>query len=125
MVHAPVHSDFSDAQVLNDGNQSAIVDLDSALCGDPADDLGSLFAQAEIYALSDKLSPGRVDTMKSALLEGYRRAANGAPLERIAPYTVAGLLRRTRFAFRARRPDWQEITESSLERAEAILNAQG
>ena len=123
--HCPVHSDFSDAQVLVDGNQAAIVDLDSALCGDPADDLGSLVAQAEIYGLSGKLSRGQVETMTSALLEGYGRTGNGTPSKRIPPYTASGLLRRTRFAFRARRPDWEEITASSLERAEVILNTQG
>jgi len=122
--HSPVHSDFSDAQVLVNGNQAAIVDLDSALCGDPADDLGSLIAQAEIYGLSGKLSQRGVETMRDALLEGYRRPANGAPLERIGPYTASGLLRRARFAFRARRPDWEEITEAAVERAEAILNTQ-
>jgi hypothetical protein len=125
VAQSPVHSDFSDAQVLIDGDRAAIVDLDSALCGDPADDLGSLLAQVEIHAQSGRMSRGRVETMTSALLEGYRRTANGAPMERIAPYTASGLLRRTRFAFRARRPDWEEITESSLDRAEAILNAHG
>ena len=122
--HSPVHSDFSDAQVLINGNRAAIVDLDSALCGDQADDLGSLFAQAEFYGLSGKLSQGGVEAIQGALLEGYRRTAKDVPLQRIGPYTASGLLRRARFAFRARRHDWEEIIEAALERAEAILNAQ-
>jgi len=125
VVHLPVHGDLSDAQVLIDGKEVAIVDLDSAYCGDPADDLGSLLAQSEIYALCGKQSHDRVHRMRSALLEGYRNWPNGSSTERIGPYTASGLLRRTRFAFRARKPDWQEITESSLERAEEILNRQG
>jgi len=124
-VRSPVHSDFSDAQVLIDGHRAAIVDLDSALCGDPADDLGSLFAQAELHALSGRLSRHDVETMRSAFLEGYGQTASAVPVERIGPYTASGLLRRTRFAFRARRPDWQVITEAALERAEAILNTEG
>jgi len=122
-VQLPVHSDFSDAQVLTEGREAAIVDLDSACRGDPADDLGSLLAQWEIYALRGKLTRGQAETMGDALLDGYRRSRIRSPGERLGPYTASGLLRRVRFAFRARRPDWPHLTESALERAEALLNA--
>ena len=52
-------------------------------------------------------------------------ASFDAPVDRIRPYTAAGLLRRARFAFRSRKPDWQRITGSTLERAEAVLNRRG
>jgi len=122
-VQLPVHSDFSDAQVLVDGREAAIVDLDSACRGDPADDLGSLLAQWEIYVLRGKLSRGQAETMGDALLDGYRRSRIRSPAGRLGPYTASGILRRLRFAFRARRPDWPQLTEWALERAEAILNA--
>jgi phosphotransferase family enzyme len=122
-VQLPVHGDFSDAQVLVDNRQVAIVDLDSACRGDPADDLGSLLAQWEIYQMRGKLSRGQLETMRDALLDGYHRSPIRSPAGRLGPYIASGLLRRGRFAFRARRPDWPQITEASIERAEAIMNA--
>jgi len=109
--------------VLLNGREAAIVDLDSACRGDPADDLGSLISQWEINVLSGKLSRGSADTMADALLDGYRRSSIRSPVERLAPYIAAGLLRRVRFAFRARRPDWPQITQEALQGAEAVLDA--
>jgi hypothetical protein len=120
-VERVLHSDFSDTQVLIDGRDVAIVDLDSARCGDPADDLGALFAQIESYVLRGKITGARAVAVGEAILDGYRRGPDPSPAERIAPYMAAGLLRRARFAFRSRRPNWQDITDSSLARAEAAL----
>ena len=120
--HRPLHSDFSDTQVLIDGRDVAIVDLDSARSGDPADDLGSLLAQEESYALRGKLPRDRVDGIQTALLEGYRRAESGMVLERVGPYTAAGLLRRARFAFRTRKADCAQIVETFLRRADEIMH---
>jgi aminoglycoside phosphotransferase (APT) family kinase protein len=120
-VERVLHGDFSDTQVLIDGSDVAIVDLDSARCGDPADDLGALFAQIESYALRGKITGARAVAIGEAILDGYRRGPDPSPAERIAPYMAAGLLRRARFAFRSRRPNWQDITDSSLARAEAAL----
>jgi len=122
-MSVPVHGDFSDGQVLIDGRQVAVVDLDSSYRGDPADDLGSLLAQLETYELSGRFPPGAVEQLGYALLGGYRRAARHAPADRIGLYTAAGLLRRARFAFRARKADWPRIVETSLARADAILDA--
>jgi len=122
-MSVPVHGDFSDGQVLIDGRQVAIVDLDSSYRGDPADDLGSILAQLETYELSGRFPPGAVEQLGYALLGGYRRAARHAPADRVGLYTAAGLLRRARFAFRARKADWPRIVETSLARADAILDA--
>jgi len=120
-VERVLHSDFSDTQVLIDGGDVAIIDLDSARCGDPADDLGALFAQIESYVLRGKISPGQGAASRQAILDGYRRGPDPSAADRTAPYVAAGLLRRARFAFRSRRPDWQDITDSSLAGAEAVL----
>jgi len=118
--YRPLHGDFSANQVLVGSQQVAIVDLDSACYGDPADDLGNFIAQAERHALRGGLQPGRVEAIKAALLAGY---AQGNPLlpKRIGLYTAVKLLRATRFPFRARDPDWPQRTESLLDRAEAVL----
>ena len=120
-----VHGDFSDGQVLIDGREVAIVDLDSSYRGDPADDLGSLLAQLETYAMRGRLPVGAVEMHRCALLGGYRRVARQASADRIGFYTAAGLLRRARFAFRARKDRWGQVIEASLARADAILDAHG
>lgn len=120
-----VHGDFNDGQVLVDGSNVAIVDLDSAYRGDAADDLGGLLAQMETHELRGRLSPGTVDQIGYALLGGYRRGSRHARPDRIGLYTAAGLLRRARFAFRARKTDWRMIVEASLARAETILTTHG
>ena len=123
VMRQPVHSDFSGKQVLVDGTNVAIIDLDCACRGDPADDLGNFIAQAERFALREVLTPSRVDSLREALLEGYARATNQPPPQRVGLYTTVGLFRRARSAFRLREPDWPQRTESLLERAEAVLTA--
>jgi hypothetical protein len=61
-----------------------------------------------------------VGATRRKVLEGYASAAGPVP-ERIDVYAAAGLLRRSRFAFRARKFDWKKLVEDALERAEAIL----
>jgi Ser/Thr protein kinase RdoA (MazF antagonist) len=130
-MHAPVHCDFSPKQVLVGEHGAAIVDFDAACCGDPADDLGNMLAQFEHQALSGM--PG-VESSREAFLEGYRLGAAaerpGPRLpasrrlpERIALYTALGLLRKSRFPFRAHQPDWPQRTETILARAEVAANS--
>ncbi|HZN59388.1 MAG TPA: phosphotransferase, partial [Planctomycetota bacterium] len=121
-VHHPFHGDFSDGQVLVGEGAVAIVDLDSARCGDPADDLGAMVAQAESHALSGRRPPRWVATLRDAFLERYDGAGAGHPVERIGLYAALGLLRRARFAFRLRHPDWQSTTGAALERGARILS---
>lgn len=122
-VHVPVHGDLSDAQVLVHGNRAAIVDLDSARCSDPAGDLGSLLAQWELRALRGRLTTGEVESMRAALLAGYHASPTRSPEDRLDPYLAFGLLRRARFAFRARAAEWPAVMDSSVERAGEVLGA--
>ena len=122
-LRCAVHGDFSANQVLVSETDVAIIDLDWACLGDPADDLGNFLAQFERLALRRELPPGRVAAVKDALLAGYARGANGALPERIDFYTALQLFRRTRFPFRTRDPNWPQSTAALLDRAEAILNA--
>ena len=122
-MRSTLHGDFSANQVLVGAQEVAIIDLDWACCGDPADDLGNFIAQAERYALRHELSPKRVALLKHALVEGYTQATNGPLPERIGLYTAVEVFRRARFPFRAREPDWPQRTEALLDRAATLLNA--
>ncbi|TAK93625.1 MAG: hypothetical protein EPO07_17850, partial [Verrucomicrobia bacterium] len=128
LCHAPelrcaLHGDFSANQVLVSDESVAIIDLDWACHGDPADDLGNFIAQAERKSLRGELPPERVGLLKESLLKGYSLGASGALPERVEFYTALEVFRRTRFPFRAREQDWPQHTEALLERAEAILNS--
>jgi streptomycin 6-kinase len=119
-MRQPLHGDFSANQVLVGRRATAIIDLDWACYGDPADDLGNFIAQAERYALDHELTVDRVESIREALLEGYTLGTNRQLPERIGLYTAVEVFRRTRFPFRAREPDWPQRTESLLERAEEL-----
>ncbi len=119
---APLHGDFSAKQVLVDEEQAAIIDLDWASYGDPADDLGNFIAQTERCALRGELAPSRVAWIRAALLEGYGRTSSRPVPQRLGLYTAVELFRRARFPFRTREPDSAQRTEALLERTEVLLN---
>ena len=105
-----------------DQDEVAIIDLDSAYCGDPADDLGKFVAQLGHLAVRADLDARRVAVLRDAVLDGYRRVAGALPA-RLGLYTAAALLRRARFPFQTREPDWPQRTEALLHRAEAFAEA--
>lgn len=121
-LHLPMHGDFTAGQVLVAPPQVAIVDLDWACSGDPADDLGNIFSQAEGLAVGGQRSWDWVEALKDALLTGYAEAATRPIPERIGLYTARGLFRRARNPFRTRAPDWPRRTEALLARAVADLD---
>jgi len=121
--HCALHGDFQANQVLVDDDTVAIIDLDWACYGDPADDLGNFIAQAERKALRGVLAPRRVELLKESLLNGYASATKRPLPERIDLYTAVKVFRRMRFPFRGREPDWPQRTEALLDRAEQIFNA--
>jgi hypothetical protein len=120
-MQCPVHGDFSTNQVLVDEPEVAIIDLDWAGYGDPADDVGNCIAQAERFALRGEMTSHQVELFREALIEGYSRSADRPPPRRIGLYTALQLFRRARFPFRTREPDWPQRIESLVDRAEAIF----
>src|ERR1051325_10995801 len=121
-MRCALHGDFSANQVLVGETEVAIIDLDWACCGDPADDLGNFLAQAERIALRGGMSSARLESVRAALLEGYARATGHPAPERVGLYTALEVFRRTRFPFRAREPEWAQRTEALLERAGELFN---
>lgn len=116
-----IHGDFYAKQVLLQGDQVAMIDLDSARCGHPAADLGNFMAHQESYALSGRVPLQRLDSDREALLEGYRAGGTQLDLGEIDLYTAIGLLRIAVQPFRNRESDWLEKIGCILERVEAIV----
>jgi aminoglycoside phosphotransferase (APT) family kinase protein len=121
-VNLPTHGDFYAKQVLLADDSVAILDLDEAVRGDPAADLGNFVAHLERDALRGTLPSSRVELLQNALLEGYRVATHRPIPARTELYAAAGLLRLAPDPFRHREPDWPGRIEAILERTEAILD---
>lgn len=116
-----IHGDFSADQVLLTADGRAIHDLDDAVVGDPARDLGTLAAQLERRVLRGELTDGARAAAVDALLGGYARHAD--PPAGQAPQTAAALLRLAPHAFRTRAPGWRLEAEALVHGAAALLAA--
>src|SRR5437867_322789 len=118
----PLHGDFSARHVLVKGRCAAIVDLDWACRGDPADDLGGILAQAERRALCGELPRDRAGWFIDAFPRAYQEASGVEPPERVVLYRAIELFRGARFPFRRQEPDWEARTRGLLERATKVLD---
>lgn len=107
-----IHGDFSADQVLVDGFQLRIIDLDRCAYGPPAADLGS-FAAADLGGGGLLLTP--------ALLQGYSRSAEVDP-QAVTDWTAFHLMARIQEPFRRCLPDWRGQVERRLADIEGILD---
>lgn len=114
-----IHGDFHPGQVLLRSDGVVILDLDEAVLGDPADDLGSCLAHLERAAGAAAATPAPDPrAARGALLAGYGAEAM-AP--RVDLATAAALFLLAPHPFRAREPDWPRRTDDLLARAEGLL----
>ena len=120
----PVHGDFYAGQVLTEGGDVIVLDLDEASLGDPLSDVGNFVAHLERGRLRGPLGARRVEELREAFLEGYGRSS-GRPVapEALAVRTAAALLKLAHHPFRLRERDWPEQTAAVIERAAEVLEA--
>ena len=120
---APIHGDLNEKQVLLAGDRVGLVDFDESAMGDPAIDLGNFLG----YSYYDHgMTPGRLpaETVRDAVLEGYRWQAGPMDANRFNLYLAMSLLRIAPRGFRTRDPHWPERLEAVLARAESLLDGQ-
>lgn len=120
--HQPVHGDFNDRQILLSEDAVAILDLDEAVAGDPAYDLGLFIAHLDRYAVAGELDPGQVERLTESFLHGYDQAREKGVPSRIDLYTAFGLMQLATEPFRTQAPDWPSQIETMLAHAEALLS---
>lgn len=106
---AVLHGDFSADQVVAEGDDVVLLDLDRVRLGAPADDLACWRAAA--------LLGGLPRAAEACLLEGYAGVAPLPDPEEVAVHTSAHLLRRAAEPFRAARPDWEQQVRAVLQAA--------
>src|SRR5262249_21781744 len=66
-----IHGDFGPKQVLLGDNTVPILDLDRAVSGDPALDLGLFIAYLERASLDGTLAADRLAALSEAFIDGY------------------------------------------------------
>lgn len=121
-LEAPLHGDLSARHILVDGKTAALIDLDWAYRGDPADDLGSILAQIERNAICGELPRARANSFREAFLVAYRKVTQRPLPERIGLYRAIELFRGARFPFRKYEPEWQHHTRLLISHAEGVLS---
>ncbi len=120
-----LHGDFHAGQILLAGDTAALIDLDNACAGDPAQDLAVFAAHAELAAVRSQRTPERVATALGRLLAGYARVAAPPDARHLALHTAAALVSIAPQPFRSFDPAWPERIEALLERAHAWLGRAG
>lgn len=123
MVH-PIHGDFYTEQVLVSGDDIVILDLDEAVFGDPAADLGNFAAHLDRQVVTGRLNAKEVESLIEDFLSGHQQTFH-VSRERVDVYRAASLLRLVTHPFRSRHKDWPEQVESIITRTEKLLPASG
>lgn len=111
---AVLHGDFSADQVVVDGPDVVLIDLDRVRRGAPADDLGCWRAAALLHGL-----PASAQT---ALHEGYAGVRPVPDADEIGLHAAAHLLRRAADPFRSGHADWEPQVRRLLAAAQAQLS---
>lgn len=118
----PLHGDFHARQILLGETTATILDLDRAVRGDPAADLGNFFAHLERETVRGSISAERKQALTQALCDGYRSATMKPLPARVGLYAAASMFRLAPRFFRYLEPDWHESADQFLHRAQATLD---
>ena len=116
------HGDFYLDQIVLD-DQIALLDLDNARIGDPAQDLGNFIAHLERDAVSGVIGCNEVDRWRHFLLDGYRRVRRAPSDARISRHAALGLLKLAIEPFRRRQQNWPALMEAIVDRASKMRDA--
>ncbi|MEM8530960.1 MAG: phosphotransferase [Chloroflexota bacterium] len=117
----PIHGDFYADQVLLNGNQITILDLDNATWGEPAFDLATFAAHLWRMVVQGNGTAARAVQIIEALFAGYDQQGVLPSRTQIALHTAAGLLRLAPEPFRYRRENWLQRVHALVLAAEEIL----
>jgi len=92
-VTCGIHRDFYSDQVLVDGDDLVLLDVDLFCEGDPALDIGNFAAHIIEQSMREHGSPDALDDRRQALVEGYLALAGEQHREAVDAYTTLSLVR--------------------------------
>lgn len=117
-----IHGDFHGDNVLVEGGRVGLVDLDDCALGDPADDLGSMWAQLRWLSIKGTRGPKRLERGRQAFLDGY---LEDGPGETAASAPVQAALHCFLFAYQCLRhaaaPARRDQAQALLTTCEEVL----
>ncbi len=120
-IEVAIHGDCHPQQFLVDESKVAILDLDNAAMGHPAEDLGNFLAHLEREVLLGRVRRSLCEQLSEELTAGYFEESTATAHGNPQAYLAAGLLRLAHEPFRYRQPDWPRQTKNLVERANAII----
>jgi len=117
-----IHGDFHGGNILVDGTRIGLVDLESCAMGDPADDVGSNWAQLTWHTLKAGARTPIPSLGRHAFLEAYLRRTDAETAARVPTYAAMHCFL---FAYQCRRhpqdPARYENAEAMLAACEQVL----
>ena len=120
----PSHGSFRTGQVVVEGNQPIMVDLDGFCWAEPARDVGNLLAYLAWRAIRRPEQAGSVTETRDAFLAGYRRARPSLDPHRCRVGEAAAMLKIAGRRFRSLAVDeWPDLPHL-LAAAESLLAAE-
>ena len=120
LLAGPVHRDLSLANVLADGEDVSIIDLDQLAYGDPLMDIGKFLADLRLSALRATGNLGGFADIEVAFVEEYLALAPH-PEARLRLYEAASLLETTGAPFLRQLRGWPESVEALSVESERVL----
>ncbi|GAA1107781.1 phosphotransferase family protein [Arthrobacter flavus] len=122
---ALMHGDFSADQVLVDGSDIRLTDLERCTYGAGASDLGSFAAVEILHGAADGSLAKGSEVLSlprtAAMLDGYSAGPTGATDSEVLAWTIFHLLSRLSNSFRSCSPTWRHDMANHLELMEDIL----
>jgi aminoglycoside phosphotransferase (APT) family kinase protein len=116
----PIHADFHHTNVLVDGDDVTIIDLDEMAWGDPMVDVGRFLASLRVPARRAFGSIGALQDAGDTFLEEYLRQGSGDE-RRARLFEAASLFIAAGSAFRIQRPTWEQEVSELLDEAERVF----
>jgi aminoglycoside phosphotransferase len=105
-----VHGDFHVANILVDDDRIGLLDFEHAHIGDPAEDVGSFYAQLKLLALKTFQDRTALDEPIGRFMDNYQRHAQPEALATVAAHCALSCLWAAYFQCiqRPSKPEWFE-----------------
>jgi aminoglycoside phosphotransferase (APT) family kinase protein len=119
-IKGPVHADFHHTNVLVDGTNIRLIDLDEMAFGDPCLDVGRFLASLRIPSLRTFGTINNLQNERELFLEEYLKT-RPENIGTIRLFESASLLIAAASAFRIQRPDWKNEVSLLVDEAERVF----
>ena len=116
-----VHGDFSDKQVIVNGDEAKLIDFDEVSLGHPLLDLGNFGGHLEWNVTRGVMTTSEMELQQLALVSAYERIAGPVQAMLLQKYTALGLFRLLHHPFRDWEDDWPLKTGRLLSRVESLF----